>query len=183
METKAESPYLTHYILKYTLTDKEMEDYHYLHDYFTMEALFANQAIDALKEPEVVSESRITVEAYNGILKELKKDDFVSTKLNGDKVSEFLLLDINKTDWTFDILLVGKYRTGYNMTSSSYIAKATVSEGSEFIRVDTNNTLYGPTNSIWVKEELNNNSAEKAKLFQTDTTQHVYSSIDSSINK
>ncbi|MBQ9744694.1 MAG: hypothetical protein IJW19_06165 [Clostridia bacterium] len=183
VETKADAPYYTNYLLKYTLTDKEMKDYLKLHNGFYVEALLANQAIDMLKNPEVVNESRITVEAYDGLLKAFKKDEFVSNLLNGDNVSEFILLDINKTDWTFNVLLLGEFRIGNYMTNSSYIAEATVSEGSEFIRIDNNGVLYKPTNSIWLKEELNTATAEKSKMIQTDTTNNHYNSLRNELNK
>ena len=79
--TSSYGNYYTNYVLKYTLTDQESEEYTYLCKGEYLQGLLFVQELDIQKDPEVLSEVNISKNTYEKIIR-LATD---SPKINVDK--------------------------------------------------------------------------------------------------
>lgn len=85
VETDGTTPYYTCYTLRYSLSNLEMEDVKYLHRNRAIESPLFIQELSYQKNPTVISEASITINAYNNILNSLLDFDNVSSDLFGNK--------------------------------------------------------------------------------------------------
>ena len=77
--------YYNTYLLKYELTDQEMDDYQLMHAandgnarYF-LQSVFMNNEISKIKTPEIIQNLKITFEALNGMDKYFTNRSFIET--------------------------------------------------------------------------------------------------------
>lgn len=108
VETKSAKPYYTEYLLRYTLTDKEMKDYHMLHTNVYIESNFINEVISRTKTPTVINEVRCTVEAHDAFMEEFKNESEanVKTMTGGKKFGNMLFRDYSVEDGKFSIYIL-----------------------------------------------------------------------------
>ena len=91
VETKTATPYYTDYMIKYSLSDDEVEDYKLLNSKKYIEASFLNDAISRTKEPIIISEVRCTVEAHEGLLSSLSDLNTAKQLLKNEAVESIFL--------------------------------------------------------------------------------------------
>lgn len=109
--------YYSQYLLRYKLTDKEMKEYHMLHNsnsrQFYLEAVFLNNEISKIKEPEVLAETKITTNAHEKLCKTFEG--------LGDKLDctfmDVILLDCSTQKQEFHVYVFPKMSTLNNMYS------------------------------------------------------------------
>ena len=167
VETKGSVPYYTQYILRYTLSDEEMEDYQMLHNGRYIQAALLNQAISDLKTPTIISESKITVEAYTNLLKSINKFSLTKTLLNGNGCGEFILTNVDESYGRFVLQLLCKIPTGSMTHTSKTIAYATLSQGVERITINSNGAFSAPSKygDYFFKESLNTGNSENVTVY------------------
>lgn len=70
--------YYEQYLLKYTLTEQEVNEYHWLHYIRATQSLYLNDIISRHKTPEVVKAGKIGIESYKALWQNFK-DTFLIT--------------------------------------------------------------------------------------------------------
>ena len=101
-------PFFHQYVLKYTLTDQEVEDYIYAHHNATKQAPFFTQELSYMKTPEVLSETKITVKAHNKLFESLSTSTpGISDYVNGDKMNYIALKSFDVENGTFEVIIFG----------------------------------------------------------------------------
>lgn len=155
VETKATIPYYTEYMLKYTLTDEEMEDYDMLHDKKYIQAFFINDAISNKKTPTVVSQSRCTVEAHNGLQTNLEMLKSVKNLLDDNPLSTILFKDFDKNSGTFNVYIFSGLSPYNTIKYNRKMALIPLKEGSMLIENDDNETFMLPY--VWSQFKLGDN--------------------------
>lgn len=139
VETKAENPFLTEYMLKYTLTDKEMEDYAMIHSGNYLQAVFMNDAVSELKTPEVLSETRVTAEAHSELAKNLRNKTAIDKLMENNYLYGILIKDVDPENDIFEVyLLGGKDKT---MSYKTKMATIPLTSGMDVIKLDENDAL------------------------------------------
>lgn len=107
---------VTNYLLKYELTDQEMDDYDLTHDdpatikgYF-VQAVFMNNEISKMKTPEIVGTSQMTLEAFEGLTENMSErypSDF--------ELCNVIMINPNPTERTFKLILLPRYYVNEQM--------------------------------------------------------------------
>lgn len=64
--------YYNQYLIKYTLSEQELKEYHALYNQRYIQSLYLNNIISQNKTPEVLMTSKINIESYNAIRENLK---------------------------------------------------------------------------------------------------------------
>lgn len=164
VETKAANPYFTEYMLKYELTEKEMQDYDMLHSKKYLQAVFMNDAVSELKDPVIVSETRCTVEAHNGLTKSLKGQPHIEdVLLHGGSVSTIGLKSVDVENNKFEVYVFGSSGQGETMKTNLHITTVPLMSLTYKITLDENNALSDPytTNGFMYHEEINQATSQK----------------------
>lgn len=117
--------YYSVYLLKYRLTDKEMDEYHLLHSgqgqaRFYIQSVFLNNEISEMKTPEIVGSSKIKKKAYEEMRGTAKNNKFVQTN-NCDVI----FLNPNKEEKTFSVIVIPNFGNDRLMTFEGEIANLT----------------------------------------------------------
>ncbi|MCQ2979587.1 MAG: hypothetical protein MJ245_07310 [Clostridia bacterium] len=99
-----ENQYLHEYHLRYTLTDKEMEEYVLMHTQRWFEVFFMNDAISATRQPTILSYCKTSKEAHNGVNTALHGLS-TTKKLVGDYGTEILFREFNQETQKFSIFI------------------------------------------------------------------------------
>lgn len=150
-ESAGVEPYYSEYMLRYTLTDQEMEDYDKLHDDEYIQAVFLNDAIAAAKTADVISATKMTVNAHNNLAQALRDYDYdydyYVEKAIGTDYVDILLRDYNTDTGLFNIYLYPRINMSSNMTrSNTKMVKLQLSQGNMPITIN-NGIFYGPHSS------------------------------------
>ena len=120
-ETKtAESDYYSNYLLKYSLNDAELKDLKMLFEGDYIQANFFIQELSYTKIPSVISEFKIDVDTYNGLLTTLNKNTNVSSALYSQKINIFNVFsyEVMDQDCLFHIQLATASSTNKNIGQS-----------------------------------------------------------------
>ena len=118
----------TEYMLKYTLTDKEMEDYKLFHSKNYVQAVFLNDWISANKPATIISKLDVDMATHNGIQERLRVSNRVETTLQTDDEQLFLIFhSLDKESNTFGVYAMNfaisdKMIHNSNFTNISMIA-------------------------------------------------------------
>ena len=126
-EIQAEVPYMVQYILKYTLTDKEIEEFKWLHSENYVQSMFMVDAYSYLKTPEIINECKIATRAYKGLCNSLPQKSVTSTLLDGQSLGGIVMLNFSEEEGKAQILLIGN-------TSSTNLNVANIVNGGMLIR-------------------------------------------------
>lgn len=105
VEGQGSVPYYSCFLLKYSLTDKEYDELYMLHDGNCIQAPFFVQELAEQKTATVEHSTKITVQAYEELLKSFKDDEDFSTKLFGNNKIEMDFLDYSTSKQTFNVAL------------------------------------------------------------------------------
>ena len=110
------------YLLKYKLTEQEMDDYDMLHDdpstatnYF-IQSVFMNNEISQTRDPISIEESKMTVEAFDGMTETMCKSNW-----NETKNSDIIMINPNPKEFAFELITLPRYYETDTMTHSSYL--------------------------------------------------------------
>lgn len=106
-EKAATIPYMTQYILRYQLTNKEMEEFKWLHNENYVQAMFMVDAYSQFKTPEIINECKIATRAYKGLRNSLPKKGLTSTLLGGQELDSIVMLNFSEQEGKAQILLIG----------------------------------------------------------------------------
>lgn len=176
VETKSAQPYFTEYLLKYSLTEKEMNDYNMLHSEDILQAVFMNDEISKLKTPEIISKTKCTVEAHEGLKVSLKSCFNSAECMNGNDVYGILFKDYNISEKRFYVYI---YSNNQNkMTSRQAIALIPMAQGTKEIEITSDGAFSAPfkigqfgfhnNDRITFKETVTNYNTQNRYLTQTD---------------
>lgn len=136
-EIQAEVPYMIQYILKYTLTDKEMEEFKWLHANNYMQAMFMVDAYSRMKTPEIINECKIATRAYKGLCDSLPQKSVTSTLLDGQGLSDIIMLNFSEEEGKAQILLIGNTSVS-NTAVPSNLNVANITENASYIKANEN---------------------------------------------
>ena len=166
VETKASTPYYTEYLVKYTLTDKEKADYHMLHDEEFIHSVFINDEISKTKTPTIVSKTRCTVEAHNGLQKSLENLYSAKQMLNGMPVASILLKSFDVTNGTFEVYL---FAGTNDFLSRNKVAVIPLENGTNIVASDSNNAFYKPFKwgEYGLSDNFNKYAGKNARNYHT----------------
>lgn len=162
------TPYYTQYLLKYELTDQEMKDYHMLHDELYIQACFINDMISQMKTPTIISENKITIDAYNNLKKSLAKYNLTSTLLNGADLGGIILKSFDKDAGEFEVIISTGGSIGKSMIAYGYMNTITLLNGTEIVATNEDGAFYTPSryNEYWFREDLNTSPAKSIIIYQ-----------------
>ena len=106
--------YWQNYLLKYTLTDREMEDYNMLHlvknsvTNFYVQSVFMNNEISKMKTPEILGTSKIDANSFSKMTTDLQQ-------YHGSDPYSVIMLNPNSNDNTFELIAVPSFYDENNM--------------------------------------------------------------------
>ncbi len=135
--------YYSIYLLKYALTDEEMEDYHYLHTShgetaFYIESVLMNNEISKTREPIVVGESKITKNAFEKMTESLQR-----VHLYENKALDMIFLNPNQSEETFKLIFLPRYYEERKMCFENLVISADCSATDMYYK---DGIFNGPTN-------------------------------------
>lgn len=117
-----EGDFYTNYLVKYTLTDKEMKDYKLTHEdtnnssKFYIQSVFMNNEISELKTPTIVGESNISFDAFKKFTKDMENRSHSKSDW-----CDIIMINPSKEDYTFDLILIPRIYKDDEMIYSSEI--------------------------------------------------------------
>ncbi len=132
------------YLLKYELTDEEMDDYNMLHDddgyaHFYLQSIFMNNEIAKTRKPVIVGKTKISVEAFKELTENLQ---YASSAVDAE-YCDFILIGTNDQNDTFTIVLIPRpYEKKYMVFDGKI---NTASFQSSFDLAMKNEIFTGPT--------------------------------------
>lgn len=142
VENKSSDPYYTEYTLKYTLSEKEMKEYTFLHqdgsDYY-IQAVFMNDAISEHKNATILSETKMNVEAHKEMSEKLKNINTVNKTYGSSKLN-IILTDFNESNQTFSLVAYPMYSKNTQMMTSNSLTELYPTRGES--KLNINNSIY-----------------------------------------
>ncbi len=168
VRTSTDATVYTHYLIKYDLTDKEMEDYQMVHEKSFIQACFMNDMISQMKTPTVISEEKLTVKAGQNLMKALKQIKYMSQKLAGENVGGFVLQRVDVDAGEFDILLFSTAGTDTSMVGQGFVNTITLTTGSKFVAQDSNDVFTKPSNLGEFNYKETDNKAKTMFVYRPD---------------
>ena len=170
-ETNAAQPYLTQYILKYELTDKEAEEFKWLHNEGYLQAFFMVDAYSKMKTPEIINECKITTRAYDGLLTSLSENSVAKSLIDKQGLRDIIMLNFSQEEGKAQILLIGN--TGSKTTTvGSALNVANISNGGRFIIEDANGAYdrsYNTGDYSLKREDNSDNCEFVTRYFKTSS--------------
>lgn len=128
VKTEGATPYYTQYLVRYTLTDKEMEDYAMIYYEHCYQAPLLTQAISDFKTPEILGKTKLSVEAYESLMNDLKQtgQSIFPTLLKKESYGNAIITDVDNENnlCTMMIMSAVPKESLYSMFHGQYIAKA-----------------------------------------------------------
>lgn len=161
--------YYQNYLIKYTLTDEEMEDYHMLHTgtgetHYYIQSAFINNEISKMKTPTIVGQAKISVEAHENLT-----ESFQSGKPTNTDHCNIIMFNIDENSETFTLIAIPKYYDDYKMTydhlirESKYIAPT----------ISLNNNIYNNPQSRQMLSCLTSEKKNAVLYFPQDAKLNV----------
>ena len=133
--------FYSEYLLRYTLSDKEMEDYKLFHDKNYVQAVFLNDWISANKPATIISKLDVDIATHNGIQERLRVSNRVETTLQTDNEQLFLIFhSLDKESNTFSVYAM-KYVNSDNMIHNSNFTDISMIAWKDF-NFDNNSLFY-----------------------------------------
>ena len=114
--------YYQNYLLKYQITDKELDDYHLMHTgygvyHYYIQSVFMNNEISKTRSPEIISTSKVKKETFEKLT-----ISFQNTKLTATERCDIFLMDVDYRKGTFTIYVVPRIQNEGQMTIESDVA-------------------------------------------------------------
>lgn len=122
MVSNKENNINTNYLLKYNLTDQEMQDYNMLHTgnlstAYYFQSVFMNDAISQIKTPTTIQKFNIKTNVYDTLIENMKYTNYLD-----EKKCSFILYNLDQPDYYFDMVVIPKINEKFKMTQPSKIA-------------------------------------------------------------
>ncbi|MBQ7761144.1 MAG: hypothetical protein IJ400_03705 [Clostridia bacterium] len=115
--------YYTEYMLKYSLTDEEMENYNYFHRGKYFQAVFLNDWISANKSCTIVSKVNVDIETHKGLELRIRVEDSVEQTLQSKAEQLFLIFNSFDAETRYFNVYAMKYvGDTHNMTTGINVA-------------------------------------------------------------
>lgn len=167
VETKSETPYFTEYLIKYELTDKEIEEYNLMHKNNYAQTFFLNDAISRMKDATIVSEARCTVKAHDGIMEALAYQGIAKHYLGAD-LGMFILTDVNVANNTFEVLVIPRTGTFKENQKVVYFPL----KGDAFsVKLNIDNAMFEPYHDMgftYDESKFNDSYIHSADVYNSD---------------
>lgn len=114
--------YYQNYLLKYSITDKELDDYHLMHTgygvyHYYIQSVFMNNEISKTRSPEIISTSKVKKETFEKLT-----ISFQNTKLTATEGCDIFLMNVDYRKGTFTIYVVPRIQNESHMTIESDVA-------------------------------------------------------------
>ncbi|MGN0813965.1 MAG: hypothetical protein ACI4MH_01880 [Candidatus Coproplasma sp.] len=167
--------YYSEYILKYTLTDKEVADYQMLHGKggeSYVQAVFMNNEISENKTATIISHTYTTVNAHNKLKASFSEQESVtgSDYIGTGKV-DCILKDYDVNTQTFNVVVYERVDSYTSMTDVVKIGTLPLKDGQSNLAIE-NNTFYAPC----VKGQYRINNSALDEYQQNIKTVTLYNS-------
>ena len=111
--------YYTEYMLKFNLTEKEMQDYKNFHNEKFIQSVFLNDWISSNKSAVIVSKMNVDIETHNGLAETLSLDKNVMGSLGLNKKDLFLIFSSAEKDSRLFNVYAMEHIFEYNNMSTS----------------------------------------------------------------
>lgn len=140
-----DNSYWTNYLLKYKLTDKEMDDYHFLHTgegktaYFIQSVLMNNE-ISKTRKPEIVGKANISIDAIDKFTNDMQR-----IKLFENGKMDILFTNPNAENLSFEMFLIPRYNDEWKMCFEDKIIHSKCAPKSPNLFRTENDIFLGPT--------------------------------------
>lgn len=117
-------PYITQYLLKYQIDEKEYNDLVMLNKNEYIQAGFFIQELDNQRTPELVSKFNIKQESYEKILERLPSSKKLSDSLGSNKLDNFTVTNCTTDgkDFVLDLMIIKKRNNSGQSLYTSKIA-------------------------------------------------------------
>lgn len=133
------------YTLKYTLSEKEMKEYTFLHqdgsDYY-IQAVFMNDAISEHKNATILSETKMNVEAHKEMCSNLHEFNALKNTYKSKKI-DILLSKLNESKQIFDIVAYPQNSNSTSMFQTATLINLPFQRGNSKLIV-ANGIYYSP---------------------------------------
>ena len=140
-----DNSYWTNYLLKYELTEQEMDDYHYLHtgegkvDYF-IQSVFMNNEISKTRKPEIIGKSNISIETFDDMT---ESHQIFNALFNNKDEINIIFLNPNNNNRTYDMFIIPSFNDKYQICFNSKVVRG---DGRSSDMNFKNNVYMGPSN-------------------------------------
>ncbi len=136
--------YYNEYVLRYTLTEKEMAEYKMMHEKKYIQAVFMNDAISATKSAEVLNEAKCGISAHKSIASSLNSLTYTKDML-GETGTDILFKDFDEATQKFSVYIFPNVGSGNpnSMTEAGKIGIYYLRRGNDPLNV-SNGVFYGP---------------------------------------
>ena len=120
-----QNDHYVNYLLKYELTDEEMDDYNLLHcpdgsAHFYLQSVFMNNEISKTRKPTIVGKTKISVDAFDKLTTNIQ---YASSAIDRNSCN-FILLSTNDETDTFETIIIPRLYQDNYMTMLSKISIA-----------------------------------------------------------
>lgn len=164
-----EGGYYSEYMLKFNLTEKEMEDYKTFHNKHFVQAVFLNDWISANKTVTIVSKMNVDIETHNGLAKTLVVNDKVLQNLDVWKRDLFLIFSsADKESRCFNVYAMEHIFEYNNMATSKKIADIPMRAWSNYSF--DNDMIYFSSYYRSDFEVLDITDVDSARIYYNQTT-------------
>lgn len=114
--------YYQNYLLRYELTDRELDDYHlmhsgYSHYYYYIQSVFMNREIAESRDPKIISTSKVLKSAFESLT-----ESFQKTTLTATKSCDIFIMDVDQQARTLTVYVVPRMPDNEHMTIESNVA-------------------------------------------------------------
>lgn len=165
-ETASSEPYFTQYVLKYTLSKQEMADYKMLHEGFFAQACFLVNEISELHDPQVLSKTKITVQAQTSLSNSIKKYEEGKTLLGGSSIGFSALTDFSVENGTFKVLATTGVSLGETMLNNGKMNILNLKEYAFNVKENADGAFWSPCGYKDYKFDENQKTAQDIIIYQ-----------------
>ena len=147
-EQDSSKPYFNEYMIRYTLSDSEMEDYKYLHENHYIQAQFINDFISQEKDPEILSYTKMSVNAHKNLADSLgdgSLDPFVKDIVRTNNI-DFVLKEYSQETGLFTVYLFPKLELTSSMNTNDKFAELRLTQHLTPITIE-NDIFMDPSTS------------------------------------
>lgn len=164
--------YYTEYLLRYTLTEKEMSDYEMLFEKGTLQARFINNEVSKKKTPEILLETYMSKTSHDGLQNDDNFNGWVEKNIDSNNHSHgFLLKDFDIENHTFTILLFSKQESeNTRLNDDCKITELIIGDRMGDSLYLNNNILTSPFRFNYNCYELNNPEISNITSYDIATT-------------
>lgn len=170
--------YYTQYMLKYHLTDQEMQEYHKLHssdnNKFYLEAVFLNNEISKLKDPVILASTKINITAHDKMCESFEGGNYGF----GSYFMDVILMSCSTEKQEFRICLLPKMTTLNHMYSECKYGDIYLVEDAASIKMNGDVFMSPYSHGQFdYKEGTSPDDIKSIKMYHPQNTRLKYYSI------